>query len=69
MTTVKLRHFFVQEGDREPWHVETDDDCEVMLCGARIPVDSPYAKIQNWWGPKKCPDCYLRFGAREGFLP
>lgn len=61
--------FFVQEAPREQWHVESDENCEVMLCGKTISVEAPLAKIQYRWGPKKCPDCFLLFGSREGSLP
>lgn len=66
------RHFFVSEGEREPWHVESQEDCELMLCGIWIPVEGPGSgktRVQTWWGPKKCPDCFLLFGKLEGRLP
>jgi hypothetical protein len=56
---VSDRHFFIQAAARGPWHVESDEDCEVMLCGAVILVTSR-ARIQNNWGPRKCPDCWMR---------
>lgn len=68
----KERWFFVSRGAREPWHVESDDDCEVMLCGAVIPAEGPGSqavRVQSWWGPKKCPDCFIRFGRLTGHLP
>lgn len=64
--------FFVSEGARSPWHVESDADCEVMLCGRVIPVEGPgtsMVRVQSWWGPKKCPDCFLLFGKFHGRLP
>lgn len=51
--------FFVQEAPKEPWHVETEEDCEVMLCGKVISVDSPTAKVQYRRGPRWCPDCWI----------
>lgn len=62
------RWFFVAEAARQPYHVESRENCEVMLCGKVIPVDGP-AVIQSWWGPKKCPDCFILFGKLEGKLP
>lgn len=50
--------FFVQEVLKGPWHVESDDDCEAMLCGVVIPVDGP-AKVQYRRGPRWCPDCWI----------
>lgn len=61
----KRRRFYVQEGPREPWHVETLDHCEIMLCAKLIPVDLESARVQSNWGPKKCPDCYLRLRAER----
>lgn len=55
---MKVR-FFIQARPREAWHVETDEDCELMLCGYRISVNSELSKIQYRWGPRKCPDCWL----------
>ena len=54
------KHFFVQLKPREAWHVETDDDCEIMLCGTRISVDEQWSSIQSRWGPRKCPDCWIK---------
>lgn len=66
------RHFFVASGPGKPWHVESDENCEVMLCGEVIPVEGPgtaMTRVQSWWGPKKCPDCFFLFGKKEGRLP
>lgn len=49
--------FFVQESDREMWHVETPDDPEEMLCGKKISVDLPSARVQKRFGVKPCPWC------------
>lgn len=62
------RWFFVAEGPRTRWHVESDGNCEVMLCGVFISADGP-ARVQSWWGLKKCPDCFLKFGKVTGRLP
>lgn len=51
--------FFVQESPREPWHVETREHCEYMLCGKFISVDAAQSRVQYRWGPKKCFDCYV----------
>lgn len=48
--------FFVQEYDRGPWHVETPDNPERMLCGIEIGVDSS-AKINKRFGLKPCLWC------------
>lgn len=48
--------FFVQEYERGPWHVETPDDPETMLCGITIGVDSS-AKINRRFGLKPCLWC------------
>lgn len=61
--------FFIQETPRGQWHVESDENCEVMLCGRVVSVDASFVKIQYRWGPKKCSDCFLLFGRREGALP
>lgn len=68
MSREKVRWFFVTEGPRQPSHVESNEDCERMLCGKIIPVDGTYT-VQSWWGPKKCPDCFLLFGKKTGRLP
>ena len=52
-------HFFVQPKEKELWHVESDENCEVMLCGLYISVDWD-ARISQRWGPRKCPDCWMR---------
>lgn len=51
--------FFVQEFPKEPWHVESDADPEIMLCGFYISVDSMTAKVQYRRGPRWCPDCWV----------
>lgn len=69
---IKERYFFVSEGPREPSHVESEENCEIMLCGKVIPVEGPRGgagpMIQTWWGPKKCADCFLLFGKKTGRL-
>lgn len=53
--------FFVQENPRGVWHVETPDNPERMLCGARIPIkegeEGDQVKIQRRWGTKPCLWC------------
>lgn len=61
----KDQDFFIQPAPRELWHVESDDDCEVMLCGLVVPVDNEMVRIQYRWGPRKCPDCFIRYEARK----
>lgn len=53
--------FYVQSGAKEPWHVESDEHCEVMLCGLVVSVDSPTVRIQTSWGIRKCPDCWIEW--------
>ena len=52
--------FFVQAHAKEPWHVETDDNCEIMLCGKFISVDLASSKVQGSWGQRKCADCWMK---------
>lgn len=49
--------FYVQEYDRGPWHVETPDNPERMLCGIEISVESTSAKVQKRFGVKPCLWC------------
>lgn len=51
--------FWVQAAPKEPWHQETDEDCELMLCGLRISVDLVSSKVQSMPGPRRCADCWL----------
>lgn len=60
----KRRLFFVQEKPRAEWHVESDDNCEVMLCGYVIPVEAD-ARIKYSWGEKKCLDCFIALKKRQ----
>jgi hypothetical protein len=53
--------FFVQRQLREAWHVESDEDPTVMLCGYRIPLEGATVKVQYRWGPRKCPDCWIEY--------
>lgn len=48
--------FYVQEEARGPWHVETPDDPERMLCGLIIPVDAN-TKVGKKFGLKPCLWC------------
>lgn len=57
--------FFIQESPREPWHVETRDNCEIMLCGISISIYASAVRVQYRWGPKKCPDCFIAFHQRR----
>jgi hypothetical protein len=52
-------HFYVQERRREPWHVESDEDCERMLCGLRISIESKGANISQIPGSRICADCWI----------
>lgn len=52
-------HFYIQAASKEPWHVESDENCEVMLCGTVISVDSWSARVAHRWGLRRCPDCWM----------
>lgn len=54
--------FFVQESSGQRWHEETEHDCELMLCGARISVNAPYLKVRSTMPSRslRCPDCFLK---------
>lgn len=54
----RKQDFFIQERPKEPWHCESEDDCETMLCGLRISVNGTY-RVSNNWGPLKCADCWM----------
>lgn len=43
----------------EPWHRETDDNCELMLCGAEISVDLGSSKVQSQPGLRRCASCWM----------
>lgn len=51
--------FFIQAEPKGQWHVESEEHCEYMLCGLWIGVEGSKVKIQNSWGPTKCPDCWI----------
>lgn len=59
--------FFIQAVPKGPWHVESPDNCEEMLCGMTITVDAPNVRIQYRWGPKKCPDCFMIYERRRSY--
>ena len=58
MTRDERPWFYVQETPVDPWHVESRDNCEVMLCGKFISVDSG-ARPQTRWGQRRCPNCWF----------
>lgn len=60
--------FFIQQHDRGPWHVETPDDPEQMLCGIRVSVEDS-VKIQKRWGLKPCLWCKRELELRLGSSP
>ena len=55
-------HFYVQDAPKKPWHVETDEHCEYMLCGHIIPVSSETQRIRTEPPSRAygCPDCWLK---------
>jgi hypothetical protein len=64
--------FWVQAEPKELWHMETDDNCEVMLCGVVISVDLKSSKVQASPGPRRCPDCWMeaeKLRRIRGFAP
>jgi len=46
------------------WHVETREDCELMLCGLLISIDVN-ARVQTRWGPRRCPDCWYELEVKK----
>ena len=58
-------HFYVQAVRRALWHVESDEDCERMLCGLRISVDSGSANIATQPGSRICADCWILLGIQH----
>ena len=50
-------NFYVQDRPGEAWHVETEENPEIMLCGRVIPVDT--GKVSDTPGARQCPDCWL----------
>lgn len=58
----KRATFFIQEAPREPWHVESDENCELMLCGRFISVDLSTVRIRAGNAPSRalgCADCWM----------
>jgi hypothetical protein len=55
--------FWVQWKPKDPWHRESDEDCERMLCGARIQAD--LGKVQTAPGARICPDCWIETEKRR----
>ncbi len=51
--------FFVQEKPKDFWHVETEDNSEIMLCGKIISLDLASVKVSRSWNNSKCPDCWI----------
>lgn len=51
--------FFIQQNPRDAWHVESREHCEYMLCGYYVSVEET-VKIRSTWGPRKCPDCWIK---------
>jgi len=51
--------FFIQEHLGEAWHVESEANCEVMLCEKWISSDNMSVRIQSRWGTRKCPECWI----------
>ncbi len=51
--------FFVQEKPKDFWHVETEEDCEVMLCGKNISIEPSSVKVSRIWNNRRCPDCWI----------
>lgn len=56
--------FFIQKNPKEPWHVESEEDCERMLCGLFISVNGSY-RVASKWGQLKCPDCWMTYERRR----
>ncbi len=54
----RKQDFFVQEKAKDPWHIESEEDCEWMLCGLFVSVNSN-CRVSSTGGPIKCPDCWM----------
>jgi len=54
---VSRARFYVQREPRAVWHVESDDDPEVMLCGEVISVELSNARVSHRVGLKPCLWC------------
>ena len=61
----RQQDFFIQDKPKGYWHVESEEHCEYMLCGYFISVEQMGVKIQNSWGPSKCPDCWMLYERRR----
>ena len=68
---VRDQDFFIQARLGEAWHVESEKDCEIMLCGKFISSDNMVVRIQSRWGTRKCSDCWIKLEevklARRGY--
>ena len=54
--------FYIQVSPRDPWHIESPEHCEYMLCGKFISVDAS-VRIRSGAAPSRalgCPDCFMR---------
>jgi len=61
----KRATFFIQESPRDPWHIESTEHCEYMLCGKFISVDLN-VRIRNGAAPSRslgCGVCWLKWKA------
>jgi hypothetical protein len=54
----RKQDFYVQQKSKDVWHVESEEDCERMLCGHFISVNES-VKVSATGGPLKCPDCWM----------
>lgn len=53
--------FYIQVSPREPWHIESPEHCEFMLCGLVVSVDLN-VRIRSGAAPSRalgCADCWL----------
>jgi hypothetical protein len=57
----------VQREAREGWHVESEEDCTLMLCGATIPLLGS-VKVRSSWGTYRCADCWMILEREGGAL-
>lgn len=59
--------FYVQEFSKDAWHVESPENCELMLCGKFISVDAPYTRIRTNQPSRSlgCGDCWMLLQQRQ----
>lgn len=59
------QEFFIQDSPKEAWHVESEDNCEIMLCGKFISVEKHGVRISASWGVLTCADCWMALERKQ----